>query len=158
MSESRHRRVPPRIVKVLWDKKISTENRDSRPLSYPLQFSRTETSWNTEGFLYKSFKHCETKIFPRKKLIAPTLLFINFFASGFFLEHSTERFLYKRLPYCETKKFDAANWWFPLLFINFLASGSFLEHSTDGFLYEMLRYCETKQNRRKILIPSRFIQ
>ena len=49
-----YRRVPLRIDfdSVLWDETIFTENRDTRPLSYPLHFSIPETFWNTEGFLY----------------------------------------------------------------------------------------------------------
>ena len=63
--------APTRIPNIFRDQKISetqkgsptkwfgtvrqnilTENRDTRPLSYPLHFSIPETFWNTEGFLY----------------------------------------------------------------------------------------------------------
>ena len=37
--ETQHRRVPLRKVTVLWDKTISTENRDSRPLPIIQQVS-----------------------------------------------------------------------------------------------------------------------
>ena len=65
ISGTQHRRVPLRNVLLLWEWTSSTENRDNRTLSYPLQFSGPENFWNTEGSLDKIFRNCETKIFRR---------------------------------------------------------------------------------------------
>ena len=65
----KHRRAPLRNVLILWDKTLLTENRDTRRLSYPQQFSIPEIFWNTEGFLFEVFRHYETKIFQRKIVI-----------------------------------------------------------------------------------------
>ena len=71
--------------------------------SFPYQkFSETQ-----KGFLYKNFRHFETKIFRRKFLILPLppSLSINFFTSEKVLKHSTEWLLYEMLRSCETKQF-----------------------------------------------------
>ena len=65
----KHRKVPLRIVLILWDKTILSENCDTRRLSYPQPFSIPEIFWNTEGFLFEVFRHYETKSFQRKIVI-----------------------------------------------------------------------------------------
>ena len=68
----KHWRVPLRNDSVLWDKTNLTENRDSRPFSYPEHFSIPEILWNTEGFLDEIFRYCETTNFLSKKVIFPS--------------------------------------------------------------------------------------
>ena len=102
--ETQHRRVSLRKVSVLWDEKNSTEKRQLPFLS--LTFFEIRSWWSTKGFPYKFFRHCETKKFRRKILIFPTLVPINFFATGSFLKHSKEVFPYEIFRHRETKKFD----------------------------------------------------
>ena len=84
-------------------KKLSTENLDTPPPSYP-NFFDTRNQCNSKGFPYGSFRHCETKNFRRKILILPPpLLSINFFATGNFLKHSTEGFTCETFQQCEKK-------------------------------------------------------
>ena len=63
----KHRRVRLRSFSVLWDNKFSEENRDI-PLIC-IKFFDTRNYWNTEGFPYENFWHCETKIFQGKIVI-----------------------------------------------------------------------------------------
>ena len=138
MSDTQHRRVPLRFVTALWDKTSSTDNRDSRPLSYPVQFSIPETFWNTR-FLCKSFWQCETKVFRRKILILalPPSLSINFFTSESFLKHSTEGLLYEMFRNCETKQF----WWKNVI-------------TTPSLILYMFRY--QKLSETKKCSPTKF--
>ena len=62
----KHRKDSLRNDSALWHKTIWAENRDNQPLFYPWHFSVPEIFWNTEGFLYEFFWHCERKIFDRK--------------------------------------------------------------------------------------------
>ena len=101
--ETQHRRVSLRKVSVLWDEKNSTEKRQLPFLS--LTFFEIRSWWSTKGFPYKFFRHCETKKFRRKNLIFPTLLSMNFFATGSFLKHSKEVFPYELFRHYETKKY-----------------------------------------------------
>ena len=73
----KHRRDSLRNDSILWNKTILTENRDTRPLSYPSHFSIPEIFWNTEGFLYEYFRHCEAKIFQQKVVIPFCIKSIN---------------------------------------------------------------------------------
>ena len=75
-SGTHHRWVPLRNVKVLWDKPSSTENRDNRPLSYPLQYSIPEIFWYLDGFLDKTFQQCETKKNSSEKIDTPSSFFL----------------------------------------------------------------------------------
>ena len=77
MSETQHRRVPLRIVTVLWDNLSWTENRYSRH-SLLLNTFRYQNLRNHEVFLYDIFWFCETKN-RRKNLILPLPPFIHKF-------------------------------------------------------------------------------
>ena len=134
------------------------EKRDNSPLSHPLQFSIALTFWHTQGFLYKSFRHCETKNFSTLKNDSPPPSCSQIFISNIFLEHSTERILYKCYRTLRqrksTRKVDSPP---SFLLINFFNSGIVLNHTTERFLYKMSRYCETKQFRGKRVTADPFL-
>ena len=77
ISETQHRRVPLRIFSIQWDNKFSIENRDFPLLK--IFFSIPETFRNTEGFLYKKIRFCETKNFWQKIVALPPGLIPNIF-------------------------------------------------------------------------------
>ena len=70
----KHRRVPVRSFSVLWDKKFSVKPLCSPDQlcspSYAWKFPIPELFWNTKGFPYEFFRHCETKNFQRKVMIS----------------------------------------------------------------------------------------
>ena len=58
-----------RNFSVLWDETLSTESRDTPLLS--IKFFDTPNWWNTKGFPYQTFWHCERENFWRKFVIIP---------------------------------------------------------------------------------------
>ena len=64
----KHRKIPVRSFSALWDKKFSTENRDAFLLCKKI--FDTRFFLNAEGFPYEFYRHCETKNFHRKIVIA----------------------------------------------------------------------------------------
>ena len=154
MSESQHRRFPLRIAKVLWDKTSSTENRYSRPLSYPLQFSKPEFFRNTEGVLYKSFRHCETKIFRLKTLILalPPSFIHKLFHKRITCETQHRRVALRNVTELWDKTILTENRDNRTLFYPLPLSRPEIFWNTEGFLDKNFRHCETKIFRRKKLI------
>ena len=72
--------------------KFSAENRDKPILC--INFFETPIQWNTEGFPYENFRHCETKKIDGKSwysLPPPTLLSLKFFDTSNFTK-------YRRVP------------------------------------------------------------
>ena len=121
-----HRRVPLRNFLVLWDNSFSTENRDTHP---PMKFRVTVGQYNIDRkswcplALLSLTAFGSGKVPLRNVLVlwdkklwteirgthSPDLLFIKFFDTGTFLEHSTEGFLYEMFWYCETTNFWRKN-------------------------------------------------
>ena len=154
----RHTRFPPQKFSALWDKKISTENLDTRPppflihkLFHKRKFSETE---QRRVALRNNTELSDKTILMEKRDNSPLSYPIHFSIPKVFW--NKEGFPDKNFRHCETKKiwrelFIVSP---PLFFINFFASGISLEHSTEGFLYEMFCYCENEQVRRKIVITA----
>ena len=63
-----HQTAPQRNILVLCDKSFPRRNMITSP--YP-NFLDTRNYWNSKGFSYGNFRHCETKNFRRKILILP---------------------------------------------------------------------------------------
>ena len=118
----KHIMVPLRRFSLVWDKKLSTENRDtsSLPLIYQTfetRFNVKHTSflhitkiWSAEGFPFESFRYCETTNI-RRKVMMPVSLYFPL-----------------------TSSIPETCWY------------------TEGFLYEIFEHCETTTFRRKIVI------
>ena len=87
----KRRKFPLPTVSVLWDEKVSTENRDTRFLSFPHYISIPESSWKTEGILYEKVEHCERQKAFNKKLCFPTLLSMKGFDTQNYLKHRRVR-------------------------------------------------------------------
>ena len=157
----KHRSFPLQKFSALWDKKFSTEDLDTRPppsLSINFFTSENFREYSTEGLLYEILGNCETKQFWWKNVITAPSLILYIFRYQKFSETkkgSLTKFSSLWDKNFSTRKIDSPH---SFLLISFFTSGIILNHSKERFIYEMLRYCETKQNRRKILIPSRFIQ
>ena len=83
------RKAPRRNVLVLWDKKTSTQNRDTHPLSYPCIFCYqkvSETQKASEFWKYEKFQYCERQKYSTENWAALSLTQKNF-ETGNFLEH-----------------------------------------------------------------------
>ena len=137
----KHKKVPLRIFSVLWAKKTD-EDRDARPLCLPQHFSISKTFWNTEKFLYETFRYLETNIFEAQSW-SPDLFFLQHFLHlENYLKHRMvpwgtilvlwNKIVLRRivipLPFLCMKNFDARFFWSEELFPN-----------------EMFQYCETKK-------------
>ena len=137
----KHKKVPLRIFSVLWAKKTD-EDRDARPLCLPQHFSISKTFWNTEKFLYETFRYLETNIFEAQSW-SPDLSFLQHFLHlENYLKHRMvpwgtilvlwNKIVLRRivipLPFLCMKKFDARFFWIEEVFPN-----------------EMFHYCETKK-------------
>ena len=131
-SETQHRRVPLWIFSALWDKKFSTENLDTPappPLIHKLfryqNFSETRHRrvplWNFSALWEKNFS-TENLDTP------PSLLSINFFATGKFLKHSAEGFLCEYFSVLRDDKFSIEKRDIPLFGTKFLDPWNFLKH------------------------------
>ena len=115
-----------------------------------MKFFGTEIIWNTEGFPYESFRHCETKNFQYKIVIPAPSLIPNIFRYQKFSE--TRWVPLEIFRHDKTKNFRQKIVIAPSYAWNFSIPETFW--NTEGLLYEMLRYCETKQFWRKIVIPA----
>ena len=80
----KHKRVPLRNASVLWAKKTD-EDPDAHPLSFFWGFSVSKVFWNTEGFLYKTFRYCETNNIEAQWWCPPPFLSLTFFDIKMFL-------------------------------------------------------------------------
>ena len=145
-SEKQHRRVPLRNFSVLWDKKISTENRDITLWS--IKFFDTRNLWHTEGFPQENFRHCDTKIFYKKSWYSP--LKHKVFRNRKFSETQHRMVPLRNFSELWDNKFSIENRDIPLWCIKFFDTRK-LWH-TEGFPYEIFRHCETKNFRQKIVI------
>ena len=88
----KHERIPQRIFSAVWDKKISTENRDNPPPpSYPQNFSIPENFRNTKAFFNEMFPYCETKQFRRKIVMLAASLILKIFRPLNFSEPQQRR-------------------------------------------------------------------
>ena len=96
----KHRRVRLRIFLVLWDKKLSTENRDITFLS--IKFFDTRKEWDSKRFPYEIVWHLD-KNFSTEKCVTPSphLSSIKFLDTTLW---KTEKLLYEAFRQCETKK------------------------------------------------------
>ena len=107
----KHWKDPPRNFLALWDKKFSTENRDT-PLSLIHKFfSIPENFWNTVGALYEVFRSCETKNF-RKKLWCPPPMHQNIGYQNFF---ETQKGSPAKFFGTVRQKISDRKSWYPLL-------------------------------------------
>ena len=152
----KRRKIPLRIVSVLWDQKVSMENRDTRFLSFPQYFSIPGSSWKTEGFLYENIRHSERKQFSRKIVIPATSFINNFFRYQKYSEtqkNSSSNCFGSVRP----KSFDGKSW-HPLSVFSslYFHTRKFLEDRRDP-LRNSWALWETKSNQQKIVLPHSFI-
>ena len=131
----------PRVFSALSDLKLF-DGKSWYTLFIRKNFSKPESFSKTVGFLYKRFRHCETKIFRWK--VVTTLLCIKFFDCP---KHSETLKGYLRFfRQCQTWSFRQKNV-IPLICINFPDTKFFLKHSRVA--HEIFRHWETIFFRRK---------
>ena len=135
------RRVRPRCFSAFWDKKISTEKRDTPFLS--IFFSVLENFWNTKAFPTKFFGTVRLKLFHGKSLnsyfMHKVVGWPSFYES---LKGSPQKIRHR-----ETKKFKKVVIdCYPIFFRYQKVS------ELQGSSYKIFWYCETK-TINKIVIP-----
>ena len=94
-----------RKVSVLWEKTISAENRDTRPLLLFLTFFDTRNFLEHRRVSYEKFRYCERKQFRRKIVIAPP----PFYPQTFSIPEifwNTEGFPCEFFRHCKTQHFE----------------------------------------------------
>ena len=119
------------IFSVLWDKKISRENRDNAFLSIKIFDKRN--FWKKKGSPTKVFGTVRKSIFD--EIVIHHLM--HFFYSRKFLK---KRVLLGALPVLWDKKVSRESRDIPLLAIKISDKRKFLKD--EGFPYKILRYCE----------------
>ena len=103
---------------------------------------------STEGLLYETFRHCETKIFRGKSWYFPLPFIHKQFRNQKNSETQHRGVPQRNASVLWDKQFSMENLDTPpFLSFYFFANGKFLKHSTEGLLYELFRYCETKCSR-----------
>ena len=137
-----------RNFSALWDKKISTENRDMPPLIHNFFFDTRNFPENRRVHLQSfSFRSCETKS-SDKAVMPPPLLCMKIFDKNFFW--NTKVFSNEMFRYSETKTSTENRDTPPPPCPNFFDTRNYC--NSKGFPYGNFRYCETKNFQRKILI------
>ena len=81
-----HRRVPLSVFPALWEKKLSTEKRDTRPLIH-LIFSLPELFWNTRVPLTTAFGSAKQEVFDKNTWYHP-LNYSFLFHTRKFVKHN----------------------------------------------------------------------
>ena len=101
----KHERVPLRKISVLWEKTISTENRDTRPLLLSLAFLHTGNFLKHRRVLYEMFRYWHKKILTENRYTSPLPSCPESFPIPEMF-WSTEGFPYEIFRHCETKNFQ----------------------------------------------------
>ena len=138
-----HRRVPLRIISVLWDKKLPTETLDTPPPPiYKLSGYRKFSETQHRRVPLRNFSALSDKKFSTEPLDThPPRLNHKLFRYRKFSETQYRSVHLRKFSALWDEKHSTETIETPFSSINFLASGNFPKHSTDVFLYEIFRHC-----------------
>ena len=140
-------RISLRKFSALRDLKISTENRDTRPLIHKFFFDTRKLPENRRVPLQSfPFRSCETKNFDKTKM--PPFLCMKVFDKRSFLKHQSV--LQWNISVQWDKNFDGKSWYpSPPLIHNIFPYQKFSE-TQNGSLAKFFRSCEIKKISTKL--------